>query len=286
MLQKQLRRLELEIRDSEARVRLHDTRLTHSLRVLREGTVHAVGSKLLAGGVALAAVWLLKPRHAGHPGQPQHAARAAHRRSPGMLELLERWGPVLLPMLAPLLDRKVATFLGSLGLPVPVKQAAPLPTVEHLDLMRYAGTWYEIARLPNRDEKDCARDTQTDYRLDQHGGIDVHHRCVHDDGRLSEAKGRMRQPDSRLPGQLELTHAPAWLRWWPGVWRDQWVMHLDDGYEVALVGTPDRDGLWLLSRTPQLPEAMIESMQALAQRHGFDTSRWLRVPQSDPQPQP
>jgi apolipoprotein D and lipocalin family protein len=63
-------------------------------------------------------------------------------------------------------------------------------------------------------------------------------------------------------------------------------MHLDDDYEAALVGTPDRDGLWLLSRSPQLPEATLEAMQALAQRHGFDTSRWLRVPQGDPQPQP
>ncbi len=286
MLQKQLRRLEMEIRDSEARVRLHDTRLKHSAHALREGAIHAVGSKLLAGGVALAAVWLLKPRHAAaHHGRHAEAAHAPRRgATAGVLELLERWGPVLLPMLAPLLDRKVATFLGSLGLPVPVKQAAPLPTVEQLDLPAYAGAWYVIAHLPGREDKDCARDTHTDFRLDERG-IEVHHRCIHDDGRLSEAKGRMRQPDARLPGQLEVTYAPAWLRWWPGVWRDHWVMHLDeDGF--ALVGTPERDGLWLLSRTPQLPEPTVEAMQALAQRHGFDTTRWQRVPQSDPQPHP
>jgi apolipoprotein D and lipocalin family protein len=278
MLQKQLKRLELEINDSAARVRLHDTRLRHSLHTLKDEAVHGVGRKIAIGGAVLAAGWLLgrglrkKARHA----EPvfDDGVRRPRGGIPPWANMLV---PYLMPLLTPLINPKVAHSLAALGVPIRPQALEPLQTVEALDLGRYAGTWYEIARLPTRHEKACASDVVAEYTVDEHGGLVVRNRCRHADGEIDEVQGQGRLPDPRQPGQLEVAFAPAWLRWWPGSWADYWVMSVDADYQVALVGTPDRDGLWLLSRQPQIAAPVWEALTSLAQSEGFDTSRLQRT---------
>lgn len=288
MLRSPIRRLEDEIHACEARVRQHDARLQHGLHALRERAGEVAGSKLvLAGGAALGGVlglWWTRRHHPGPhrahrtdddlarhaPRQHRHAVSASH---------LQRWVPVLLPLLTRLLDRKVALTLHGLGLPVEVRAVDPLPTVERLDLARYAGRWYEIARLPFRFEKRCARDVTADYTLDPDKGVvRVRNRCVRDDGQVQEAEGVLRVPHQGRPGEAEVSFAPQHLRWWPGVWGDYWVMFVDDDYQAALVGTPERDQLWILAREPSLDADAVEALKSLAQRHGFDTARLVATP--------
>ena len=72
------------------------------------------------------------------------------------------------------------------------------------------------------------------------------------------------------PGRLEVRFAPDWLSWLPMVWADYWVVDLDPGYEWAVVGSPNRKYLWILSRTPTMEKALFERIKARAEKMGYD----------------
>lgn len=157
---------------------------------------------------------------------------------------------------------------------------APLQVVAPVDLKRYAGLWYEQARLPNRFEKRCDAPVTAEYTPLADGTIEVRNRCVREDGRVDEAVGQARVvPVAGLPGagRLRVRFAPAWLGWLPLVWGDYWILKLDRDYQVALVGTPDRANLWVLSRVPQLDEASLAAELDYARNLGFDVDQVLRT---------
>ena len=281
MLGRQLAALERELQECEARLRTRDARLRASMGGLRDGLRHAaadalmVGAGLLVGAGLGRAWWRRSRRRVRRAGQGDPAPR----RRASTVDLLQSWTPLILPMISPLLDRRVARMLALVGLPVVVPALQPLPTVEELDLERYAGRWYEIARLPTRFERHCARDVTADYALDGNGLL-VRNRCLREDGRPHEAVGRARLPDARLPGELEVSFAPPALQWLPPAWGDYWVLFVDDAYSVSLVGAPDRKALWVLSRTRTLADSELEALKALAERVGFDISRLQLTAQS------
>jgi apolipoprotein D and lipocalin family protein len=158
----------------------------------------------------------------------------------------------------------------------------PLPIERDVDLQRYAGLWYEQARLPNTFQRDCAEKV-TAYYAPRKSGVLVVNRCIQADGTAKEAKGmarRVEHGDAPNAGQLEVRFAPRWLSWFPGVWGDYAVIALDPDYRVALVGTPNREYLWLLSREPKMADKDVAAWLAKAQSVGFDTGRVTRTPQS------
>lgn len=158
---------------------------------------------------------------------------------------------------------------------------APLQVVAPVDLKRYSGLWYEQARLPNRFEKAGAGQVTAEYTPLPDGGLEVRNRCVRDDGHIDEVVGRARMVHvAGLPGagRLAVRFAPDWLSWLPLVWGDYWILKLDRDYEVALVGTPDRDCLWVLSRAPRLDDAALDAELEYARTLGFDVDRVLRTP--------
>lgn len=152
----------------------------------------------------------------------------------------------------------------------------PLPVVAQVDLQRYAGTWYEVARLPNRFEKDCARNITATYKVVPDNRIDVLNQCVKQDGSVLSARGLARSSDGST-SRLEVRFAPAWLGFLPLVWGDYWVLALDPDYRWSLVGSPDRDYLWILSRTPQLPDAQVQPLLERAKALGFATESMIFV---------
>lgn len=279
-----LNKLESEIQDCEARVRLHDVRMRESAHLLRQGAADALSSKLVmaAGGLLAAGLgyWFVRrrPRHAHAGDDEAWEQRRSRLRRASTIDRLERWAPLLLPLVTPMLNRRVALSLAHLGLPVTARPVVALPTAPQLDLARYAGHWYEVARLPERHERDCARDVTAEYTLQADGRVLVRNRCIDARGKTKEAEGELRVPDASQPGQAEVSFAPAFLRWWPGAWADYSVLFVDDDYRCALVGTPERDRLWILSRTPTMEPHDVEALKALALRHGFDTSRLISTP--------
>jgi apolipoprotein D and lipocalin family protein len=155
---------------------------------------------------------------------------------------------------------------------------APLVTVPTLDVARYMGQWYEIANYPNRFQKDCVRDTIATYRQVDAEHIAVANQCVHADGKTDTAQGEARPAGA--PARLEVRFAPGWLSWLPWVWGDYWVIELADDYRYAVVGTPSREYLWILSRTPTLAPADEQAILSALPRHGYDAARLVRTPQS------
>ena len=153
---------------------------------------------------------------------------------------------------------------------------APLQAVAPVDIKRYAGMWHEQARLPNRFQKQCTGPVTAEYTPLPDGTIEVRNRCIVADGNFEESVGSARVvPVAGQPGagRLEVRFAPAWLSWLPMAWGDYWILKLDREYEVALVGTPDRDYLWVLSRAPRLELDKIEAELDYARTLGFDVDK-------------
>jgi apolipoprotein D and lipocalin family protein len=151
-------------------------------------------------------------------------------------------------------------------------------TVPHVDLARYAGQWYEVARFPNRFQDQCAGDVVVFYALRQDGRIDVTNTCRTTDGSRDEATGIARVvSDDGSNARLKVRFAPAFLTWLPMVWGDYWILALADDYSYAIVGDPGRKYLWFLSRTPVISDALYESLREKAAAQGFDTTRLQRT---------
>jgi apolipoprotein D and lipocalin family protein len=159
--------------------------------------------------------------------------------------------------------------------------AAAPPTQDWVDLARYAGRWYEIARLPNRFQDQCAGDVAATYTLRPDGRVAVVNECRRKDGRTTRAEGMARRADEKGPSsRLKVRFAPAVLSFLPFVWGDYWILELDQDYRHAVVGDPARKYLWILSRSPEMDTATYESLAAAAGRLGFDARRLVRTPQS------
>jgi len=155
-------------------------------------------------------------------------------------------------------------------------EESPPPTVASVNLERYAGSWYEIARLPNRFQKQCASDTQAEYRLDKNM-VRVTNRCRTAQGAVDEVKGRAKVVPGSGNAKLRVTF------FWP-FYGDYWILALNDDYSDVLVGSPDRKFAWILARHPKLPQARLDALLQRAQSLGFDPAAFVSTPQVDPIP--
>ncbi|CAI8819656.1 MULTISPECIES: lipocalin family protein [Pseudomonas] len=155
-------------------------------------------------------------------------------------------------------------------------------TANSVDLKRYQGKWYELARLPMYFQRDCAQ-SEAHYNLKPDGSVGVLNRCRTLEGEWQEASGTA---NVQVPGKTD----KLWVvfdNWFskllPGVAKgDYWILYVDDKYHTALVGNPDRKYLWILSRTPTIPALQRESLLAKARQQGYDTQRLIwRVADKD-----
>ncbi|RPH44550.1 MAG: hypothetical protein EHM87_10090 [Burkholderiales bacterium] len=147
-----------------------------------------------------------------------------------------------------------------------------LLAVPRVDLQRYAGTWHEIARLPNRFQAQCAADVTATYTPRDDGTVAVVNRCRTEDGTVEAAEGIAR-PEDDTNARLSVSFLPPALRWLPIGRGDYWVIELDPEYRWAMVGEPRREFLWVLSREPVLPKDTLESLLGRAREAGFPVDR-------------
>lgn len=148
-----------------------------------------------------------------------------------------------------------------------------LPVVPNLDLKRYQGKWFEIARLPNSFQKKCESNVIANYTLEPDEKVGVVNTCVKADGETTKATATARIKDKNgSPAKLKVTF--FWF-----VSGDYWVIGLDPDYRWAMVGTPNRKYLWILSRTPALAAATYHDLLGCAKELGFDTSKVQRTSQ-------
>ena len=178
---------------------------------------------------------------------------------------MRRREPLLLALLA----------LAALGCAHRGASVPPPEVVPHVDLARYAGTWYEIARFPFRIQEGCFATVAT-YALRPDGRVAVVNQCRRDSfgGELAIARGTAKVLDPATNAKLEVTF------FWPFA-GDYWIIELGEDYDYSVVSGPERKYLWILSRTPTLPEGRYQEILERLKGRGFDVSRIVRTPQPE-----
>jgi apolipoprotein D and lipocalin family protein len=173
----------------------------------------------------------------------------------------------------------LAALLSLASLNAVATDVTPLATIAALDVPRYMGTWYEIARYPNWFQKKCTGASRADYSLQADGMVQVINRCRLASGEMISATGAARQVGPAASPKLEVRFAPAWLSFIPAVWGDYWVIDLDEKYQLVAVSEPKREFLWVLSRTPKVDPQTYEALLGRLAGKGFDLHKLQVSPQ-------
>jgi apolipoprotein D and lipocalin family protein len=161
------------------------------------------------------------------------------------------------------------------------KSMQTLDVVPTVDLKQYAGTWYEIARLPNWFQKQCTGEVTATYTLVDDGTIKVVNRCRKENGETAEAEGRAKRASDTGPNtKLKVRFAPKVLSFLPFVWGDYWIINLAPDYSYAVIGEPSRKYLWVLSRTPAMDDTTLQSILGQAEQKGYDLTGLIRTKQA------
>jgi apolipoprotein D and lipocalin family protein len=160
------------------------------------------------------------------------------------------------------------------------QKPAPVRTVASVDLDRYLGEWFEIARFPNRFQDQCLGDVRANYARRPDGHLDVVNRCRTSGGE-TEARGVARIVDEKAFAKLKVRFAPPWLSWLPVVWGDYWIIALAADYSWAVVGAPGRDFLWILARAPRLNDESLAAARSAARASGYDVERLVPTLQTE-----
>jgi apolipoprotein D and lipocalin family protein len=164
---------------------------------------------------------------------------------------------------------------GALGLVLSAcNQDPPLTTVSSVDLSRFQGQWYEIARLPRPTEVDCTG-TMASYALKSPTQLTLLHQC-----NVGTLTGPVRQVVANAVVQDPSSTAKLQVDF-GGFYGDYWIIDLGQNYDFAVVGHPSRDYLWILSRAPKLDAATLSGITTRAQQNGFDTSKLEYTVQPD-----
>jgi apolipoprotein D and lipocalin family protein len=161
----------------------------------------------------------------------------------------------------------------------PSTSPAPIVTIAKLDVPRYMGTWYEIAKFPNRFQTKCVANTRARYLLQTDGSVQVLNSCMTADGSSIDALGLAKQIGDATSPKLQVRFAPAWLSLLPMVWGDYWVIDLDADYQLAAVSDATREYLWVLSRTPQVNAKAYDALLDRLKAQHFDVQKLERTTQ-------
>jgi len=152
---------------------------------------------------------------------------------------------------------------------------APLDVVDQVDVERYMGRWYEIARYPNFFQgADCVA-TTAEYTLLDDGRVRVINRCRRGalDGAEESIEGVARVVDSDTKAKLK-------VRFFGPFEGNYWIIGLDPEYRWAVVGEPSRSFLWILSRTPVMSEDVYADIVTRLPEQLYDPERLIRTLQA------
>ena len=176
----------------------------------------------------------------------------------------------------------VSVFISLGMLSMICAQAKPLPVVERVELDKYLGVWYEVARKPVSFQNQCARDVSARYTINENGNVAVDNRCYDDSGVLQQALGEAFVVNAPFNSKLKVGFLPEMIRWVPVARGDYWILKLDENYQMALVGGPNRKYLWLLSRAPHPDKLVVNEYLHYAETLGFNLKDIIRTEQTEP----
>ena len=150
-----------------------------------------------------------------------------------------------------------------------------LKTVPNVELPRYMGKWYEIARIPNTFQKSCLREVTANYSLLASNHVRGVNTCRKANGELFnlEVNGHVQD---KTNAKLVFKISSSWLSWIPMLKADYWIVDLADDYTYAAVATPDSQYLWLLARQPQLEESVYQQLVKRVAKQGFAVEKLVK----------
>jgi len=148
------------------------------------------------------------------------------------------------------------------------KDFPPLTIVEQVDLNRYVGLWYEVAKIPNSFQDQCAYGTTAEYKIDEDGDIIVTNSCYDKDGKIDVAEGLAKVVNKKTNSKLEVSFV-SFLGIRP-FWGDYWIIGLDEDYQWAVIGTPNRKYGWVLGRTPSLSDETMQEIIDILKSQNYD----------------
>lgn len=148
----------------------------------------------------------------------------------------------------------------------------PLKTVGHVELEKYLGKWYEIAKFPQGFEKGCT-DVTAEYNLRDDGKIGVLNSCIKD-GQPKTSEGVALVDDKESNAKLEVQFQ------WPFNGK-YWIIVLAPDYSYAVVGHPNRKYLWILNRKPVMDSMTYNHLVLIAASRGFDIRKLVKTVQGE-----
>ena len=152
-----------------------------------------------------------------------------------------------------------------------------LKVVDTVEIKRYCGLWYEIARIPNSFQAKCAGQVTAEYKLIQNGKLKVINRCKNENGNLTAAEGVAKIVDKKTNAKLKVSFVQIF-----GLnlfWGDYWIIGLDKNYKWAVVGNPDRKYGWILGRKPSLSGETMQAIYKLLGKKGYDPAKFQMTAQ-------
>jgi apolipoprotein D and lipocalin family protein len=155
-----------------------------------------------------------------------------------------------------------------------------LKTVEMVDISRYAGLWYEAAKIPNRFQKRCDRNTTAFYSIRDDGRLAVVNQCEETDGTVIKAEGLAKISDTITCAKLRVSFfkifgIPVYLG-------DYWIIGLDDDYQWAVIGTPNRKYGWVLSREPSINDQTWKIINQILTGQGYLPEDFVKTRNTQP----
>lgn len=149
-----------------------------------------------------------------------------------------------------------------------------MKTVDYVDIERFMGPWYVIANIPTFLEKDAYNAVET-YELNDDGTIAATFTFLKGgfDGKQKEynPKGFIVDEESNALWGMRFV--------WP-IKADYRIVYLNDDYTQTVIGRQDRDYVWIMARTPNIPDGDYEELLNFVESIGYDTAKLQRVPQS------
>lgn len=155
--------------------------------------------------------------------------------------------------------------------------AEEVTTVESVDLLRYQGTWYEIAKLPNRFQKVCAKNVTATYTLKDDGNISVVNKCEETSGKLNQVEGVAKIVDDQTNAKLAVSFVRFfWKNWFFG---DYWILGIAEDYSWVVVGGPGRKYGWILARAPHISPETLNEAYEVAEAKGYNRKDFVLTEQ-------
>ncbi len=157
-----------------------------------------------------------------------------------------------------------------------ISYATDIVPISNFDSNKYVGIWYEIARLPNRFEKNCVAPITANYSVNPDNNLEiiVVNKCNTKDKQPDIATGVAKFVELPTTGKLKVTFLPTWLRGLPFGYGDYWILNTDYS-QISVVGSPDHEYLWILARTENINQHQLKQAIDIAKEQGFDVSKLI-----------